>query len=207
MAGSMAVAQGSARVSLGSAGLEALKADCWYMVGRLLRPKAMFPGFKGTISSIWRIRSGLTIQDVRDRFVFQFDREADRNKILHGGPWFYRNTMLVLGGYDGIGPVAEVSLNLLETWVVVKGLPLVLRNKKALGLVGASIGRVVRFDQTALTRKEEEQHIRLVLDVCDRVRGWMVFEFSPVVVPELTLVYEKLKGFYRNCGLFIHDAA
>ncbi|XP_024196186.1 uncharacterized protein LOC112199391 [Rosa chinensis] len=197
----------SARVSLGFAGLEALRAYRWYMVGQLLGPEAMFPSFKGTISTIWRIRSGLIIQDVGECFVFQFDRVADRNKILHGGMWFYRNTMLVFGAYDGVGLAAEVPLNSLETLVVIKGLPLVLRNKTALGLIGSAIGRVIRFDQTILNKKEEEQRIRIVFDVQHQVRVWKVFEFSPVVVPELTMVYEKIKGFCLSCGLFIHDAA
>ncbi|XP_062014378.1 uncharacterized protein LOC133730887 [Rosa rugosa] len=196
----------STLVLLGEAGTAAFQDGFWYMAGRLLAPKAKFPGFKGTIATIWRIKLGLTIQDAGERFVFQFNSEAMRNRILHGGPWVYRNTMLVVGEYDGLSPLEEVPLNMMEIWVAVKGLPFGLRNKTALELVGASIGTMVRVDQNAVKRKEEEQRIKVLFDVRRRIRTWKVIEFSPVVKPELSLIYEKVKGFCRDCGLFIHDA-
>ncbi|XP_062014687.1 uncharacterized protein LOC133731270 [Rosa rugosa] len=196
---------GSTRVSFGLARSAALQDDHWYMVGRLLGTKARFPGFNGTISSIWRIKSGLMIQDAGDRFLFQFEREADINRALHGGPWFYRNTMLMLGGYDGVGPVEAVPLWSLETWVAMKGLPVGLRNKAALTLIGSTIGQVIRLDQTALRRREEEQRIRMMLDTRRPIRSWMMFEFSSTVELEITLIYEKVKGLCRDCGLFEHD--
>ncbi|KAM5551537.1 hypothetical protein ABKV19_026400 [Rosa sericea] len=195
----------STLVALGDAGAAAFQDNRWYMVGRLLAPKAGFPGFKGTISTIWHLRSGLTIQEAGERFVFQFENESVRNRILHGGPWFYRNTMLVVGEYDGLCPPEMVALNMMETWVVVRGLPLALRNKVALNMVGATLGQVVRMDLTALKRKEEEQRIKVVFDVRRQIRSWKVVEFSPVVRPELTFIYEKVKGYCRDCGLFIHD--
>lgn len=76
----------STLVTLGDAGAAAFQDGFWYMACRLLAPKAKLPGFKGTIVFIWRIRSGLTIQDAGEGFVFQFDSEAVRNRILHGGP-------------------------------------------------------------------------------------------------------------------------
>ncbi|XP_024195636.1 uncharacterized protein LOC112198752 [Rosa chinensis] len=173
------------------------------MVGRLLGPKNKFLGFKGTISTIWRMKSGLSIQDIGNRFVFQFGRENKHNKILHGGPWFYGNTMLVLRSYDGIGLVAKIPLNSVETWVAVKGLLVGLRNKAAL-----TLGRVIQLDQTALHRKEKEQRVKLVLDVRRRVRVWKLFEFSLVVVTvELFFTYEKVRGFCLNCGFFEHGEA
>ncbi|KAL6134800.1 hypothetical protein ACLB2K_067028 [Fragaria x ananassa] len=73
--------------------------------------------------------------------------------------------MLVLGLYDGRRDLVAVSLNTLETWVAVEGLVHNLRNTKALNMVGSGLGRVIRFDQTALKRKEEVQRIRLEFDV------------------------------------------
>lgn len=93
-------------------------------------------------------------KDVGDRFVFQFEHEADRNLILYGGPWFYRNTMVILTKYDGIGPVEVIPLRSIETWVAVKGLAPALRNKVVVSLVGSSMGCVIRFDQAALHRME-----------------------------------------------------
>ncbi|XP_024163966.1 uncharacterized protein LOC112170932 [Rosa chinensis] len=201
----MAGSNGYARVSFGLAGSAALQDDHWYIVGRLLGPKTRFLGFKGTISSIWRIKSRLTIQDASDRFLFQFEREADKNRALHGGLWFYRNKKLMLSGYDGVGPMEAVPLWSLETWVAVKGLPVGMRNEVGLTLIGSTIGQVIRFDQTALRRREEEQRIQVTLDTRSRIRTWMLFEFSSTVELEIILIFEKVKGLCRDCGLFEHD--
>ncbi|KAM5564516.1 hypothetical protein ABKV19_018876 [Rosa sericea] len=185
----MAGSNGSARVSLGPAGSAALQDDHWYMVGRLLGPKLGFLALK-----VPPLPSG-------------FDSKADQNRALHGGPWFYRNAMLMLGDYDGVGSVEAVPLWSLETWVAIKGLPVASPLQQGCPNPNCStIGQVIRFDQTALRCKEEEQRIRLTLDTCRRVRTWMLFEFSSTIEPEITLIYEKVKGFCRDCGLFDHDA-
>ncbi|KAL6183955.1 hypothetical protein ACLB2K_045364 [Fragaria x ananassa] len=93
----------------------------------------------GTIPSIWRQRSGLQIHSEGDRFVFQFDREANRNKVLHSGPCIYQNAMLVTVPYDGISAVVNPPLHSIETWVSILGLQHLLRNKKSLQLIGQSI--------------------------------------------------------------------
>ncbi|KAL6195764.1 hypothetical protein ACLB2K_031382 [Fragaria x ananassa] len=63
----------------------------------LLGPEDKFPGFKGTISTIWRVKKGLSVSNAGDRYIFRFDRVSVRNQVLHGGSWHYNNTMLVLG--------------------------------------------------------------------------------------------------------------
>ncbi|KAL6194139.1 hypothetical protein ACLB2K_035223 [Fragaria x ananassa] len=124
------------------------------------------------------MKRGLSVSDAEDRFVFQFERVAERNRVLHGGPWHYRNTMLVLGLYDGRGDPYAVPLNTLETWVAVEGLVHNLRNPKALNMVGSG-----------------------------RIRVWQEIEFEmDGIVAEVDLTYDKVKGFCRLCGLFIHDA-
>ncbi|KAL6133895.1 hypothetical protein ACLB2K_066128 [Fragaria x ananassa] len=76
----------AAHVNFGPAGEAALEVSHYFMVGRLLKRCPNDAGFMGTIPSIWRQHSGLQIHPEGDRFVFQFDREATRNKVLHGGP-------------------------------------------------------------------------------------------------------------------------
>lgn len=40
----------------------------------------------------------------------------EHDRILHGGPRFYKNTMLNLGGFNGVSPVVEFPLNSVKTW-------------------------------------------------------------------------------------------
>ncbi|PRQ31132.1 hypothetical protein RchiOBHm_Chr5g0032121 [Rosa chinensis] len=142
---------------------------------------------------------------VGERFVFQFDRESDWNKYLHGGPWFYRNAMLVIAPYDGVSPIDSVPLHTMEIWMAVRGLPRKPRNKFALSMIGSATGEVVKFDQVAMRRNDAEQRIQLVIDTRRCFRFYRKFSFSPVVAVDLAFVYEKVKGLCKSCGLFVHD--
>ncbi|KAL6201005.1 hypothetical protein ACLB2K_024720 [Fragaria x ananassa] len=74
-------------------------------------------------------------------------------------------------------------------------------------MVGIGLGRVIRFDPQALKRKEEIQRIRLEFDVRRRIRVWQEVEFkADEIVVELDFTFEKVKGFCKRCGLFMHDA-
>lgn len=113
--------------------------------------------------------------------------------------------MLVLEAYDGLGSVTAVPLRSLELWITVKGLPPSLRSSVSLSIVGSAMGRVIRFDQFALTRKETEQRIRLVLDTRRRVRISKQFAFSVAVEVDLEFTFALLKDFCRDCGLLEYD--
>ncbi|KAL6134801.1 hypothetical protein ACLB2K_067029 [Fragaria x ananassa] len=69
----------SSRIKIGVERGGAIQEDHAYLVGRLLGPKEKFPGFKRTISTIWRMKRGLSMLDAGDRFVFQFERVAEQN--------------------------------------------------------------------------------------------------------------------------------
>ena len=67
----------SVQVNLDADGQGALIDRYFYLAGRLMGQKVRFPGFKGTIPTIWKMRKGLSIHDAGDRFIFQFDRVTD----------------------------------------------------------------------------------------------------------------------------------
>lgn len=126
--------------------------------------------------------------------------------ILHGGPWYYNNSMLLLAEYDGLGEVKSILNHSMEVWVAVKGLGVALRNEKALTLISGTLGRVLRFDQVALRQREAIQRIRVLHDMRRRIRLHRTFQFSPVVSVDVELKYEKCHGLCSACGFFLHAA-
>ncbi|KAK9931662.1 hypothetical protein M0R45_018932 [Rubus argutus] len=136
-----------ASVNLGLLGGEALQDPHFYLVGRLL------------------VKKKLSSQS----FMAAIGGEEMRH-ILHGSPWYYNNSMLLLAEYDGLGEVKSILNHSLEFWVAVKGLGVALRNEKALTLIGGTLGRVLRFDQVALRRREAIQRIRVLHDTIRRIR-------------------------------------
>ncbi|XP_024200313.1 uncharacterized protein LOC112203606 [Rosa chinensis] len=193
----------NAHVDLGLAKEAALQDSHHYLVGQLLTQKPNLVGFIRSMPTIWRMKGGLSIKVVGTWFVFQFVREEDRNHYLHGGPWFYRNTMLLLAPYDGITNVDSIPLHSLELWITVRGLPLTLQNKLSLSMIGSAIGRVLRLDTVALKRKDVEQRIRMVIDTKRRFRVFRSFSFSSSVEVDVTIQYEKVQGFVVIMGCLI----
>ena len=55
--------------------------------------------------------------------------------------------------------------------------------------------------------RDEVQRIKLDIDVRQRVRSWLLFDFSPTVSVEINLVYERVRGFCRACRRFVHEAS
>ncbi|KAL6134781.1 hypothetical protein ACLB2K_067009 [Fragaria x ananassa] len=53
-------------------------------------------------------------------FIFQFKEEESKNYALHGGPWFYNISMLLLSDYDGIGDLSTVPRQFFEVWQAVR---------------------------------------------------------------------------------------
>lgn len=123
-----------ATVNLGILGGEALVDPSFYLVGRVLAMKKFAPqSFMVAMAGVWGLKDRLSIQEEGGGvFVFQFKVKEEENRIWHGGPWFYNNSMVLLNDYDGFGSVSEVQLVFLEVWVVIKGLSVALRNEKAL---------------------------------------------------------------------------
>jgi hypothetical protein len=117
-------------------------AGCW-----LIKKKVIAQSFMAAILGVWGLRDRLSIREENNNlFVFQFKIKGERDRVLHGGPWHYNHSMLLLAEYDGLGVVSAVPLHSLEVWVVVKGLGVALHNERALHLIGSSLGLVVRHD-------------------------------------------------------------
>lgn len=135
------------------------------------------------ISGVWGLRDRLSIREENSGlFVFQFKAIAERDRVLHGGPWHYNHSMLLLTEYDGLKLVAAAPLHSLEVWVAVKGLGVVLR-------------MVVYVDQMTLKWREMVQRVRVMDDTRRRIRMQRNFQFSPEVSIDLELKLRSSLGF------------
>ncbi|XP_024171812.1 uncharacterized protein LOC112177789 [Rosa chinensis] len=157
------------------------------------------------MSGIWRMNERVLIREEEGGiFVFQFKEQEVKHRVLHGGPWYYSNSMLLLADYDGLRAPSEVPLHFLEEWVAVTGLRVAMSNERALTRIGNLMGTFVRVDQVALQRKEATQRIRLIFDVRHRVWARRTVCFTPEVSVALEFRFEKCRGICKGCGFFTH---
>lgn len=111
--------------------------------------------------------------------------------------------MLVIAPYGEISAVVNSPLHSIETWVTILGLPHFLCNRKSLKIISQSIGKVHHFDNLAMNRKDKKQKIHLTIDTRQRYRFSRNYSFSSVHV-DIEIIYDKIQGLYRFCGLFEH---
>ncbi|XP_024164719.1 uncharacterized protein LOC112171834 [Rosa chinensis] len=158
-------------VEFGEAGAATIAASGFYLVGRMLAPRAEDDaGLLKAMAVVWGLRDRLSITKVEgDRFQFRFVVKEEGQRVLHDGPWHFKNWMLLLEEYDCFGALELVPLNSLEAWVTVRRLPPRLRTEESLMLIGLSMGRFLRAEKFAQQRGSPEQRFRVLLDVRRRL--------------------------------------
>lgn len=82
---------------------EKIMAGC--LVGKvLLNREVKKEGFKAALLPVWKTMKEIKIEELGDNiFIFQFGCEADKRKVLAGGPWYFDNALIVMTKPAGLG--------------------------------------------------------------------------------------------------------
>nr|XP_011463547.1 PREDICTED: uncharacterized protein LOC105351288 [Fragaria vesca subsp. vesca] len=141
------------------------------LCGQLLTPRSVpIPLFTTVISGIWGLKKRILVREQESGiYIFQFKEVQTRDHALHGGPWFYGNSILLLAEYDGVCDHKTMSLQTLKIWVAMKGLRIAMRKPESLTLLGNALGHFMHFDQQAMERKEVVHKIRVRHELKTRI--------------------------------------
>lgn len=68
------------------------------LVGRVVTERPLnFDAVKRTLTHVWNLKESLVIRSMgMNLFLFQFFHWMDRDKILNGRPWCFKNKLLVI---------------------------------------------------------------------------------------------------------------
>ncbi|KAK2649118.1 hypothetical protein Ddye_016607, partial [Dipteronia dyeriana] len=103
----------------------------------------LMPTFWRTVDEVeTKIVSGNT-------FFFTFKSATDLNRVLHGGPWIFDKSLLVLEKPIGKGDIQEMAFNTTAFWVQIHHIPLLCRTKKIGIFLGGLIGEVQEIDTSS----------------------------------------------------------
>jgi len=132
-----------------------------YIVGY----KPWFKYFEGYANRVWKNVSTFTVQG-RDNgfFVVRFKSEADCEKILHGGPWFMDQNLIIM---KKLTPDMRTDGDLLTSmpmWVRLPGLSFKLWGNKAISALVSTIGILIRMDE-ATKSKARITYARVLVEV------------------------------------------
>ncbi|XP_042974617.1 uncharacterized protein LOC122306249 [Carya illinoinensis] len=103
--------------------------------------------FKATMSKVWRLQGCVVFKEVGDnRFIMDFQYQVDKDKVLHGRPWFFNCALMVIQAFDGGMTIKDIPFSHEPFWVQIYNLPLIAMTHEVGIQVGRRIGVVHELD-------------------------------------------------------------
>ncbi|KAL5815295.1 hypothetical protein ACOSQ4_025936 [Xanthoceras sorbifolium] len=178
------------------------------LVGKILTTKLINrEAFRAVIPKVWRTTQTFIMENVKENvFVFQFQNQADKRRVLTGGPWSFDKCLIVLEEPRGDGKFLEMGFNNVQFWVQLHNVPLVCMTKEIGWALGNKIGRVTDIDVGATGDcLGRFLRVRVVIDVSKPLSRYLrvcLLEGDPDTV--LLLRYERLTEYCFHCGVVGH---
>ena len=109
-------------------------------------------------------------------FQFRFHCRRDFERAIEGGPWTFKNSVLLWAPLNPKVPVVSMSLFLMDIRVRVFNLPAAFQSDKMCRHIGKFLGGFVYVMSVASLGKSRKEFIRL------RVSGMSGFRHSTFIV-------------------------
>ncbi|XP_074277242.1 uncharacterized protein LOC141600883 [Silene latifolia] len=179
------------------------------LVGKIWASKAI--NVRAAIDSmvkLWNPKGKIAgnILDPKEKvFLFRFDDERDKTRVLDGQPWHFDKFVWCLNEPQEDGKPVETPLYNLPIWARVYDLPLKGRSNEAnLRRIGTQIGHYVGVDEAPFPEMERAVRIRVIHDVRRPLKKAVEIRLSSNKVFDFKIKYEKLPTFCYGCGVLGH---
>lgn len=112
------------------------------MVGAFLTDNRIpFEVMSDTLSNLWKPGKGVCIKKIsNNRFSFQFFHEIDFKRIVEGGPWTFKNHLLVWREVAKGMDLSTVELSSTSFWVQIHDVPMGFQSERVCKDVGNFVG-------------------------------------------------------------------
>lgn len=134
-----------------------------------------------------------------DLFLFKFENEIDKGRVLDGAPWTFDKLLLMLQEFNGDSWPEEYVFKYVPFWIRVYDLPLGLRNKHMGERIVQSLGKLVAvdIDNASFLR------IRAEIDVNKPVWGrldlfWKITDVLLLLWPHRRWLWALWWGWWSN---------
>ncbi|XP_020231527.1 uncharacterized protein LOC109812068 [Cajanus cajan] len=121
------------------------------LIIKLLGKNIGFLTMKDRLRASWKLEGDFDIIDVSNGFfLVNFDLNADKEKIMHGGPWMIFDHYLTVRQWDPEFSALESKVDKTLVWVRFPGLGMVYYNESVLLTIAAANGRPIKVDLNTL---------------------------------------------------------
>lgn len=137
--------------------------------------------------------------------MFKFASEADKRRVLSGGPWHFERALIVLKEPSGIGEITKQVFTHSAFWVQLHNIPVGCMEQETVRMLGETIGTVEEIDAD-----EEGEcigqyaRVRISIDITQPLKKIIYVEQEGEEDIPIPVVYERLSDFCFCCGRIGH---
>ncbi|KAH9658540.1 hypothetical protein KPL70_023537 [Citrus sinensis] len=180
-------------------------ANC--LVGKVLLTRVVNKeGMKIALQQVWRTFKEVEIESLGNNiFMFKFAEEADKKRVLTGGPWHFDRALIVLTEPRGIGEVIKQSFTHISFWIQIRNVPLACMEKEFLHELGGKIGLVeeVETDENGDCIGEFAR-IGVSINITQPLEKILFLKQERETDIPMPVVYERLPDFCFWYGIIGH---
>ncbi|XP_020235892.1 uncharacterized protein LOC109815553 [Cajanus cajan] len=121
------------------------------LVIKLLGRDVGFLTLRDRLPALWKVQGGLELLDVsHGYFMVKFDLEADRERVMHGGPWMLFDHYLIVRPWSPEFVASATKVDSTLVWVRFPGLGVMFYDESVLLTIASAIGKPVKVDLNTL---------------------------------------------------------
>ncbi|XP_059458343.1 uncharacterized protein LOC132187940 [Corylus avellana] len=176
------------------------------LIGRVWTGKRVNKkAFKSVLSRIWRTVRRVVFKEILENiWLFEFEIEADKRRVMEGRPWSFDRQILVLNEFDGSISPSLMAFQHSPFWVQVHDMPLFCMTKGVGKKIGESLGALEDVDVAGEGAGWGRcLQVRVSIDLTKPLERGRVLELSGKS-SWVSFKYEKLPIFCFNCGRIVH---
>ncbi|XP_020211516.1 uncharacterized protein LOC109796245 [Cajanus cajan] len=121
------------------------------LVIKLLGREVGFLTLRDRLPALWKIQGGFELLDVSNGyFMVKFDLEADRERVMHWGPWMLFDHYLIVRPWSLEFVASATKVDSTLVWIRFPGLGVMFYDESVLLTIASAIGKPVKVDLNTL---------------------------------------------------------
>ncbi|KAK2424372.1 nucleic acid binding / zinc ion binding protein [Trifolium repens] len=185
---------------------EGINACNHSIIGKIITDKPIHvSSIQNGLDSIWGAPPGLKIQELGGKILQFFMNDlADKDRILLGNPWIFRNSWLVVKPWDRKTEVHTIDFDHVPIWIQLWGLHPHCKTKQMGESIGALMGKVEAAEYYEYPGKKVIIKIKVAINIHNPILSGIHVGNPIDDTCWVDYRYEKLPQVCFNCGMIGH---
>jgi hypothetical protein len=163
-----------------------------------------------SMRKVWKIRGHMDSNQLADRrFVLEFSEEGDFNHVTRGGPWRYRDDVVLVDALQEGVDLEKVIFTTIPIWTQFRNIPFYLLSKELARDLGRRMGEFILIDNNARGNIcDKFIRARVCIPIDQAIQRWipLINEFGDEEVAAC-VHYKRLPNFCLFYGFIGHKEA